>query len=101
MFAVGLDEQFIHSSFILSPIAHRAYSKDQIQQIVFGSLLGDAKLGMSERSVNARFGFTQSQIHAPYFLYFFSIFSDYCGSPYRTSDYLDTRTNKTYTSLSF
>jgi len=104
MFAVGLDETVIHSTLSLAsitPIAHRVYSKDEIKQIVFGSLLGDAKLGMSERSVNARFGFIQSEIHAPYFLTFYSIFSEYCSSPYRTYSYLDIRTDKTYVSFSF
>ena len=53
------------------------------------------------RSTNARFGFIQSIIHKNYFISLALIYQNYCSSPYRTYSYLDTRTDKTYVSLSF
>lgn len=38
----------------------RSYSSEEINQIVFGSILGDGKLELAKRSLNARFGFIQS-----------------------------------------
>lgn len=38
---------------------------NRIKQILFGSLLGDGRLEMSPRSINARFGFTQSSPPPP------------------------------------
>ena len=43
------------------------YSSDT-KEIIFGSLLGDGKLEMSPRSVNARFGFIQAEFRKDYFL---------------------------------
>jgi hypothetical protein len=77
------------------------YSDDEIKQITFGSLLGDAKLELPNRGVNARFGFIQSQKYQDYFIQFYFIFETFCSSPYRTYNYLDPRTKKEYKSLSF
>ena len=47
----------------------KLYSEYDIEQVIFGSLLGDGKLEKSIRSINARFGFTQSEKHFDYFLH--------------------------------
>lgn len=74
----------------------------EIKQIIFGSLLGDGKLEMSNsRSTNARFGFTQSKFQMPYFLTIFNALSFLCSSSYVEYSYLDKRTGKTYSNLSF
>ena len=39
-----------------------------VKEIIFGSLLGDAKIEMPPRGLNARFGFTQSLDKKEYFL---------------------------------
>jgi LAGLIDADG DNA endonuclease family len=78
-----------------------SYNDKEIKEIIFGSLLADAKLEMATRSKNARFGFIQS-IHAKeYFLHLYSIFSHFCIANYRTYSYNDKRTQKTYISLNF
>lgn len=77
------------------------YSNEEIKQINFGSLLGDGKLELSSRAVNARFGFIQSQKFQDYFLHLNSIFSVFCSSSYRTYTYKDPRTKKEYTNLNF
>lgn len=94
MFAVGLDGIVIFSNYLHSATAHKIYSIDEVKQIVFGSLLGDAKVEKSVRSLNARFGFIQSIIHEHYFLHLYNILSGYCASIYRTNSYLDARTGK-------
>ena len=109
MYAVGLDVSLNQLDFlclaaltgfpiILIPNS-KGYSIGEIREILFGSILGDGTLEFL--GSNARFGFVQSIIHKSYFLFLYSIFKNYCGSPYRTSDYFDPRTRKTYTSLSF
>lgn len=76
---------------------------NELREIVFGSLLGCAKLELPPRGINARFGFTQSESHSDYFYYFYNIFSSFslCSVPPRTYSYLDLRTGNTYTSLTF
>ena len=69
--------------------------------VVIGSLLGDAKLELPTRGLNARFGFNQSIIHEAYFLYIFSIFQSFCSANYRINSYFDSRTEKTYVTLNF
>lgn len=109
MYAVGLDvslNQF--DSLCLSALTgfpiiltpnSKGYSLGEIREIRFGSILGDGTLEFL--GLNARFGLGQSIIHKPYFLFLYSIFKIYCGSPYRTSDNFDPRTGNTYTYLSF
>ena len=79
------------------------FTSEEIKQIIFGSLLGDGKLELGKRSLNARFGFIQSIKFEDYFSYLFSIFSfqNFCSSNFRTYSYLDQRTGNTYTSLNF
>lgn len=40
------------------------------EEILFGTLLGDGKLEMAPRAINARFGFIQSEKNKEYFLFF-------------------------------
>jgi hypothetical protein len=77
------------------------YSEDEIKQIIFGSLLGDAKLEFSNRSKNARLGFIQSVIHSNYLYFLFNILNNYCLTPPKEYSYFDERTKKTYISLNF
>ena len=78
------------------------FSINELKEIIFGSLLGDAKLELLPRGTNARFGFTQSETHSDYFYFVFNIFASLslCGSP-RSYSYLDDRTGKNYISLTF
>jgi len=93
-----------HASFNLNT--------NELREIIFGSLLGDAKLELPPRGINARFGFTHSESHAEYFYSFYNIFSSFsallpqkgkglCSAPTRTYSYLDLRSGNTYTSLNF
>lgn len=77
------------------------YSNEEIKQIIFGSLLGDAKLELAARGKNARFGFIQSIKFESYFLHLNSIFKPYCIASYSSYSYKDDRTGNTYTSLRF
>ena len=72
-----------------------------INEIIFGCLLGDGKLEMPPRGVNARFGFTQAEFQKDYFISVVNSLSDICSGKYRESSYLDKRTGKIYKSLSF
>lgn len=75
----------------------------ELDQILFGSLLGDGSLQLPKRGLNAKFGFTQSLIHEEYFNHVFSIFCNLnlCSASFKPYDYFDSRTNKIYTTLSF
>lgn len=73
----------------------------ETKEIIFGSLLGDATLEMSPRSVNARFGFTQALSKKDYFISVFYSLSSLGSGNYRESSYIDKRTNKTYKNLNF
>jgi hypothetical protein len=67
-------------------------------------LVGDAKLELPPRGINARFGFTQSVKHSEYFYSFYNIFNNlsFCGAAGpRTYSYEDERTGNIYISLSF
>lgn len=124
MFSVGLDAQLINviinnffalsfndfSSLIINYLFYmnalpikpqKLYNEDEIKQILFGSILGDGKLELPPRGLNARFGFIQSIKYESYFLNLYSIFKKYCLSDYRRYEYKDSRTNKTYISYSF
>jgi hypothetical protein len=43
-------------------------NRNEVKEIIFGSLLGDAKLEMHPRGLNARFGFIQSLDKKEYFV---------------------------------
>jgi hypothetical protein len=72
-----------------------------VKEIIFGSLLGDAKIEMPPRGLNARFGFTQSLDKKEYFLSVLNSLGEICSGKYREMSYLDQRTGKTYTNLNF
>ncbi len=74
---------------------------NRTKEILFGSILGDGKLELPPRGINARFGFTQSEGHKDYFLSVCNALSMICSTKYRESSYVDKRTGKTYKSLSF
>lgn len=46
-----------------------------LKEVVFGSLLGDGSLELRNRSLNARFIFTQGLKNKEYFLYVLELFS--------------------------
>ena len=113
MYSVGLD---VSGSFILfsqlkfiaiqSGII-RYFTKgsteniDRTKEILFGSLLGDGKLELPPRGVNARFGFTQNEGQKDYFIFVCNSLSMLCSAKYREIEYIDKRTGKTYKSLNF
>jgi len=75
--------------------------EEEVKEIIFGSLLGDAKIEMPPRGINARFGFTQSLDKKEYFLSVLNSLGEICSGKYREMSYLDQRTGKTYTNLNF
>lgn len=110
MFTVGLDKlsNFILLSKRIARVAglrvasfRTNESDNQIKEIIFGSLLGDGKLEMGPRSLNARFGFTQSEDKKDYFIYFCNSLCPLFTVKYRKNSYFDKRTGKTYTNLNF
>lgn len=104
---VGLQNTLCFSSlkiFLWSRHASSSYNTEELREIIFGSLLGDAKLELPPRGINARFGFTQSVKHSEYFYSFYNIFNNlsFCGAAGpRTYSYEDERTGNIYISLSF
>jgi LAGLIDADG DNA endonuclease family len=74
---------------------------EEVKEIIFGSLLGDAKIELPPRGLNARFGFTQSLDKKEYFLSVLNSLGDICSGKYREMSYLDQRTGKTYANLNF
>jgi LAGLIDADG DNA endonuclease family protein len=116
MFSVGLDEfknLILYSQLIASKsksIASKSkaqignnkpFISNEVKEIIFGSLLGDAKLELPPRGLNARFGFTQSLEKKDYFLSVLDLLSEINSGKYRETSYLDQRTGKTYTNLNF
>lgn len=110
MFSVGLDEllffilfpqQNIDRRSCLSTVGAIEKSEDNIKEILFGSILGDGKLEMAPRAVNARFGFIQSEDKKEYFLFVLDKLSTICSAKYREYSYIDKRTGKRYKSLNF
>lgn len=120
MFAVGLDELLFFILFppqnidkgscltppfqgetvaAISPAPSR--EGENIKEILFGSILGDGKIEMAPRAVNARFGFIQSEEKKEYFLFVLDKLSTLCSAKYREYSYFDKRTGKTYKSLNF
>jgi len=72
-----------------------------IKQILFSSILGDGKLELPPRGINARFGFTQAEAQKDYFISVCNSLSTISSAKYREYAYLDKRTGKTYKSLNF
>lgn len=113
MYTVGLDKReglILYSQLNVDKIEtinqgktenNTSFSADETNEIIFGCLLGDGKLEMPPRGVNARLGFTQSKDHKEYFISVCDSLSNICSGKYRESSYLDKRTGKTYKALSF
>jgi LAGLIDADG DNA endonuclease family len=108
MFSVGLDEfenLILYSQFIGAKLENKEnnqpFISTQIKEIIFGSLLGDGKLELPPKGLNARFGFTQSLDKKDYFLSVLNSLGEICSGKYREMSYLDKRTDKTYTNLNF
>lgn len=108
MFSVGLDEfenLILYSQLIAPAQKLEANIKPsisiEVKEILFGSLLGDGKLELPPRGLNARFGFIQSLEKKDYFLSVLNSLGDLCSGKYREYSYFDKRTGKTYTSLNF
>ena len=114
MFSVGLDElEYLNlyslAELIVTKIKIEKGNTDNnvplnpnnIKEIIFGSLLGDAKLELQPWAINSRFGFIQGEKNKEYFISLYNSFSGFCSSRYREYNYLDSRTGKTYKSLSF
>ena len=105
MFAVGLDEfcnLILYSQLIVAKIENdKSFISNEAKEIIFGSLLRDAKLELPPRGLNARFGFTQSLEKKDYFLSVLNSLEKICSGKYREVSYLDKRTGKTYTNLNF
>jgi hypothetical protein len=112
MYTVGLDQiegLILYSQLNVAKIErinqgktdNTSFNLDETKEIIFGCLLGDGKLEMPPRGVNARFGFTQSEFQKDYFISVCNFLSNICSGKYRESSYLDKRTGKTYKSLSF
>ena len=117
MFAVGLDvlynlsiyitehslfetELILSSTFLTSL---RSYSinnsLDETREVIVGSLLGEGDIELRGRAINGRFKIIQSTKYKDYFLMLFEIFSQFCSTPHSSYTYLDSRTNKNYSSL--
>jgi hypothetical protein len=114
MYVVGLDEfecLILYSQLNITKIEtnnnkdktdnNMPLNLDKTKEIIFGCLLGDGKLEMPPRGLNARFGFIQAEFQRDYFLSVSDSLSSITSGKYRESSYLDKRTNKTYKSLSF
>lgn len=97
----GGTDRFLHASTTLIDNSLPSYTPQEIKEVIFGSLLGDAKLELPPRGLNARFGFIQSVIHKPYFLIVYGLLSHFCLASFREYSYLDKRTNKVYTRYTF
>ena len=78
------------SSLVLSPL---------VNEILVGSLLGDAWL--EKPKVNARLRFEQSNSRKEFFFYFYEYFAPYCQSSPKLRERLDKRTNKIYLTWHF
>lgn len=105
MYTVGLDKL---DSLILYSQHKKTKGKiknifvsSETKEIIFGSLLGDAKLELSARSLNARFGFIQAESKRDYFISVLNHLACINSGKYREYSYIDKRTNKTYKNLNF
>lgn len=111
MYTVGLDKiegLILYSQLDITKIEKtdnkgKADNKTSFNsnEIIFGCLLGDGKLEMAPRAVNARLGFIQAESQRDYFISVANSLPGICSGKYWESSYLDKRTGKTYKSLSF
>ena len=104
MFAVGLDEfeiLILYSQLTVLGGHNISFLSNETKEIIFGSLLGDARLELPPRGLNARLGFTQSLNKKEYFLSVLNSLGEICSGNYRESSYLEKRTGKTYFNLNF
>jgi hypothetical protein len=78
-------------------------NNNELDQILFGSLLGDGWLQISKGSLNATFMFAQSTIHEEYFMHVFNIFHKFnlCSANFSLYSQFEPRTNETYKHLRF
>lgn len=80
------------------------FSINELKEIIFGSLLGNAKLELPPRGINAQFGFTQKGTHSEYFYFLYNIFTSFslCGSIWLwIYYYFNMRRTQTKGTLSF
>ena len=82
-------------------IQNNSESYNNIKEILFGSILGDGKLEIAPRAINARFGFIQSAQNKKYFLFLLDQLSPLVSVKYREYSYLDKRTGKIYKTWHF
>lgn len=112
MFTVGLDEllfflfffskyEYIAKRSGLATSKGTAESIDRTKEILFGSILGDGKLELPPRGINARFGFTQGEVNKDYFISVCNSLFMISSTKYRENTYIDKRTGQTYKSLNF
>ena len=115
MFSVGLDEfeSLILYSQLIAPLQsfkggqkakidkNKPFISNEVKEIIFGSLLGEAQIEMPPRGLNARFGFTQSLDKKEYFLSVLNSLGEISSGKYRETSNLDPRTGKIYTNLNF
>lgn len=84
MYAVGLDNIYL---FTLLPSILAPYSTlspvvtNELNEVLFGCMLGDGQLTMEKRSTNARFSFIQSTINSDYFHSLAKLFAAFCNAP--------------------
>lgn len=95
------ETELILSSTLLTSLKSNStnYSPNQIEEVIVGSLLGDADIEMGARAINGRFKITQSTKYEDYFYMLFEIFNQFCSNSPKLNTYLDKRTNKEYNSL--
>lgn len=95
-------KRYINTFSRLTKIEKNSITIDsELNEIIIGLLLGD--LNIQGKDVkHARLRFKQGKLHANYLNHLFEIFKFYCASDKPSEyNYLDKRTNKTYTSLVF
>lgn len=82
--------------------AHLILSKE-LQEILFGLMLGDIHAERRNSNGNTRIQFKQSSKNLIYIQHLFSLFKEYCGSEPKESSWFDNRPNKNkvYSSLRF
>ena len=84
---------------LASAVGTPHYSDSELDQITFGSCLGDAYLQFT--GANTRFGFTASAKFEDYFKSIYAIYGIFCSAAYRSYSYFNPTTNKVYNSFNF
>jgi LAGLIDADG DNA endonuclease family len=74
----------------------KIYNINEIEQVIFGSLLGDGHLEKQTRNVNVRFCLTQSESNYEYFIHLWGIITQVSPCSYNSYSYSDKRTKKIY-----